>query len=49
MNDVIIQDDELNRSTRMLHIIYGLHALGLGLGAFGAATVLVSFLPEAAG
>lgn len=44
MNDVIIQDDELNSSTRMLHIIYGLHALGLGLGAFGAATVLGSFL-----
>jgi len=44
MNDVTIQDDELNRSTRMLHIIYGLHALGLGLGAFGAATVLGSFL-----
>lgn len=41
---VIIQDDELNRSQRMLHIIYGLHALGLGLGAFGAATVLGSFL-----
>jgi uncharacterized membrane protein len=44
MNDVIIQDDALNSSTRMLHIIYGLHALGLGLGAFGAATVLGSFL-----
>ena len=44
MNDVIIQDDGLNSSTRMLHIIYGLHALGLGLGAFGAATVLGSFL-----
>ena len=30
--------------TRSLHMIYGLHALGLGLGAFGAATVLGSFL-----
>ena len=29
---------------RSLHIIYGLHALGLGLGAFGAASVLGSFL-----
>lgn len=29
---------------RTLHIIYGLHALGLGLGAFGAASVLGSFL-----
>lgn len=44
MNNVIIQDDELRSSQRMLHIIYALHALGLGLGAFGAATVLGSFL-----
>jgi uncharacterized membrane protein len=29
---------------RTLHIIYGLHAVGLALGAFGAATVLGSFL-----
>jgi uncharacterized membrane protein len=29
---------------RTLHIIYGLHALGLAIGAFGAATVLGSFL-----
>ena len=27
-----------------LHIVYALHALGLALGAFGAATVLGSFL-----
>jgi len=26
------------------HLVYGLHALGLALGAFGAATVLGSFL-----
>ncbi|MEY2872836.1 MAG: hypothetical protein RLZZ373_207 [Pseudomonadota bacterium] len=44
MNNVIIQDDELRSSQRMLHIIYALHALGLGLGAFGAATVVGSFL-----
>ena len=29
---------------RTLHIVYGLHALGLAIGAFGAATVLGSFL-----
>jgi uncharacterized membrane protein len=44
MNNVILQDDELRSSQRMLHIIYALHALGLGLGAFGAATVVGSFL-----
>jgi uncharacterized membrane protein len=29
---------------RKLHIIYALHALGLAIGAFGAASVLGSFL-----
>jgi uncharacterized membrane protein len=29
---------------RTLHIIYALHALGLGIGAFGAASVVGSFL-----
>ena len=29
---------------RTLHIIYALHALGLVLGAFGAASVIGSFL-----
>lgn len=29
---------------RLTHLVYGLHALGLALGAFGAATVLGSFL-----
>jgi uncharacterized membrane protein len=29
---------------RTTHLVYGLHALGLVLGAFGAATVLGSFL-----
>ena len=33
--------DSLVRTT---HLVYGLHALGLALGAFGAATVLGSFL-----
>lgn len=29
---------------RITHIVYGLHALGLVLGAFGAASVIGSFL-----
>jgi uncharacterized membrane protein len=29
---------------RVAHLVYALHALGLALGAFGAATVLGSFL-----
>lgn len=29
---------------RLTHWVYGLHALGLAIGAFGAATVLGSFL-----
>jgi uncharacterized membrane protein len=29
---------------RITHVVYALHALGLGLGAFGAASVLGSFL-----
>jgi len=29
---------------RLTHILYGLHALGLAIGAFGAASVLGSFL-----
>jgi uncharacterized membrane protein len=29
---------------RVTHIVYGLHALGLALGAFGAASVVGSFL-----
>ena len=29
---------------RITHLVYGLHALGLALGAFGAASVLGSFL-----
>jgi uncharacterized membrane protein len=36
---------EANPGTvRTMHIIYALHALGLVLGAFGAATVIGSFL-----
>jgi uncharacterized membrane protein len=29
---------------RTLHIVYGLHAIGLAIGAFGASSVLGSFL-----
>ena len=36
---------EADRSlVRVTHIVYALHALGLAIGAFGAATVLGSFL-----
>ena len=41
---VIIVDDDQNGQRRTLHVIYALHAFGLGVGAFGAATVLGSFL-----
>lgn len=40
---VITNDFEAAR-IRTLHIVYGLHALGLAIGAFGAATVVGSFL-----
>jgi uncharacterized membrane protein len=40
---VITNDFEASR-TRTLHIVYGLHALGLAIGAFGAASVVGSFL-----
>jgi len=36
---------ETSRSlVNVTHLVYGLHALGLALGAFGAASVLGSFL-----
>ena len=42
MNDLTVEaSTTLQRTT---HVVYGLHALGLALGAFGAATVLGSFL-----
>ena len=40
---VITNDFEASR-IRTLHIVYGLHALGLAIGAFGAASVVGSFL-----
>jgi uncharacterized membrane protein len=33
-----------SRLIRTLHIIYGLHAIGLAIGAFGAAYIVGSFL-----
>jgi uncharacterized membrane protein len=33
-----------SKLTTILHIIYGLHAVGLAIGAFGAASVVGSFL-----
>ena len=41
---IIILDDDLNGQRRTMHVIYALHAVGLGLGAFGAASVVGSFL-----
>jgi uncharacterized membrane protein len=40
----IIVDDDLYSQRRTLHVIYALHAFGLCLGAFGAASVVGSFL-----
>lgn len=45
MNGSIITPTEGDSSLlRITHIVYGLHAIGLAIGAFGAATVLGSFL-----
>lgn len=40
---VVVARDEA-ALLRITHVAYGLHALGLALGAFGAATVVGSFL-----
>lgn len=40
----IIVDSDPSGQRRTLHVIYALHAFGLGLGAFGAASVVGSFL-----
>lgn len=42
MNTTTIESNPGN--VRTMHIIYALHTLGLVLGAFGAATVIGSFL-----
>lgn len=40
----IVSVDAPEGTLRMMHIIYALHALGLVIGAFGAASVVGSFL-----
>ena len=42
--DTLANVDVKPELVRTLHIIYALHALGLVLGAFGAASVIGSFL-----
>jgi uncharacterized membrane protein len=44
MNTVPASLSASDSLVRLTHIVYGLHALGLALGAFGAASVLGSFL-----
>ncbi|HMW23944.1 MAG TPA: hypothetical protein PKC59_10960 [Burkholderiaceae bacterium] len=41
---LITATDVPDRLQRTMHIVYGLHALGLVIGAFGAASVVGSFL-----
>jgi uncharacterized membrane protein len=40
----VITNDFEGARVRTLHIVYGLHALGLAIGALGAASVVGSFL-----
>lgn len=40
----LVSTDAPEGTLRMMHIVYALHALGLVIGAFGAASVLGSFL-----
>lgn len=42
--DTVITNDLEGSRVRTMHIVYGLHALGLAIGAFGAASVVGSFL-----
>ena len=44
MNAAITTIEANPSLVRTTHIVYGLHALGLAIGAFGAASVLGSFL-----
>ncbi|MBL8332179.1 MAG: hypothetical protein JNM08_03710 [Rubrivivax sp.] len=43
MNTVVVNANDASM-LRITHIVYALHAVGLALGAFGASTVLGSFL-----
>ena len=42
--DITASNPASDSLVRLTHLVYGLHALGLALGAFGAASVLGSFL-----
>ena len=44
MNDTIATSEPAPSLVTITHITYGLHALGLAIGAFGASTVLGTFL-----
>ncbi len=44
MNNQVMTVEAPATLVRTTHIVYALHALGLALGAFGAATVIGSFL-----
>ena len=44
MNSSVMTIEAPDGLVRVSHLIYALHALGLVIGAFGAATVLGSFL-----
>jgi uncharacterized membrane protein len=44
MNDIVIPGGREASMIRVTRLVYGLDALGLALGAFGAASVIGSFL-----
>jgi uncharacterized membrane protein len=44
MNTQVMTVEATPSLVRIAHIVYGLHAVGLALGAFGAASVVGSFL-----
>ena len=44
MNNPVMSMEASPALVRTAHIVYALHAAGLALGAFGAATVIGSFL-----
>ena len=44
MNTEVMTVEATPSLVRIVHIVYALHAVGLGLGAFGAASVIGSFL-----
>ena len=44
MNMATTPNGSLSSLVKLTHILYGLHALGLAIGAFGAASVVGSFL-----